>query len=226
MTLHVADLVRRGCQLLPDSVPVRVPHDVAEAHLERGGRTTRLRTIMRRSHRGELRSVCITGPKVDIVTTFLWPDPTLRAPTYAMELVAFAGRPVVAVVDVVPLAAGTEPLARRAMAAAFDGFPEVTPGDDPPPWYVACRTGHDLFLRPPTMDALAEAGERALAALEASTRCLREAAPLPADAARDHAEAQRKYKRHHRINTPGLQFLERGFGIPWTSRFLDDHVFA
>ncbi len=217
--------------LIGDHPPAKarpLPADIEHARLERGSQVTTLRTrVVDLPDRGELRSVVIDGPKVDIITIFVWPDPARDAPTYAMELVAFAGKPVVAVVDAVGLASSeSESCARKVLEAARGQYPGLQNADDPPQWYSECRSGHDFFLRPPDVDGLRVAGDIASLVLRNALAAQAAAPSLDPTQREAHEQAQSAYKGHHRDNTPGLAFLQRGFGDAWTDRFLHEHVFA
>jgi hypothetical protein len=174
--------------------------------------------------RGEVRSVSIEGRKVHILTAFVWPEPGLVAPVYAMEFVVFGPRPIVAVIDAVGLAGNrSEILATEVMRAARAGL-EYEAGDDPPAWYVDCRSGEDIFARPASLDAMPAFEQAHGRGIRRALDILEEAAPCNASAA--HAAAQTSYKHHHAKNSPGRPWLQKSFGEDWTERYLLETVFG
>lgn len=171
--------------------------------------------------RYELRTAHIRSPKIEIFTSFLYPDPSLRMPLYAMEFVILGRKPIVAVLDAVDLAGGDT--AARILEHAHREAPEMTNADDAPDWFLECRSGSDFFLRPEsaeTFDALAAIHEHVVSALLAITDA--PAAPDP-DA---HAAAIADYKHHHRVNSPGLPLLNRVLGEAWTEEYMTGVFFA
>jgi hypothetical protein len=169
---------------------------------------------------GEWRAVAITGPRVHIVTQFLYPAPDRDLPLYAMEFVIFGRKPVVAVLDMVGLP-GTRTAGDHARAWLDAARPDLPQGDDPPDWYVDCRSGDDIFVRPASLDELPACDAAHDALVETWLAALPRAPALaPADAAR-HGPAIAAYRAHHKVHTPGLRYLRRSFGEVWTEAFLD-----
>lgn len=219
-------LVKRALSAAGAAHRKPLPEVFSHARIVKGDRVTELQTTIATLDAGELRCVAIEGPKVAIVTTFFWPEADRAAAVYAMELVAFAGRPVVAVIDVIALTTADRGAARQLMTGRRRlGLPNAN-ADDPPDWYQACRSGDDLFLRPTSMETLSVIGDLAISSLTATVESARKAPRLAAEMAIAHAAALRDYKHHHRDNSPGLTFLNRSFGEDWTRQFLDEHVFA
>ncbi len=177
---------------------------------------------------GELRSVHIHGPRIEIINLFYFPSPNRALPVYAMEFVLFGCRPIVGVIDAKPLNANpfTHNLWQETLTGAHSAFPDLIPAEDPPPWYEECRSGLDFFTRPETVDGL-----RRLLDCHASVWARLAAAELSAPLLDEqetaaHCVALDDYKKHHRINSPGLPFLNRTFGPEWTDRFLRAALFA
>ena len=177
---------------------------------------------------GDLRTVHIHGPKVEIINLFHFPAPDRALPVYAIEFVVFGRRPVVGVIDVKPLSSDpwTRSLWRETMESAHASFPELGRADDPPDWYEECRSGLDFFTRPQHLDGVDQLLSchdyvwTRLAAAEVSAPFLRGSETACHDQAIAH------YKNHHRCNSPGLPFLNRSFGPEWTDRFLRTALFA
>ncbi len=178
---------------------------------------------------GELRSVHIHGPRIEIINLFHFPAPDRALPIYAMEFVLFGRRPVVGVIDAKALHPHPHAvqLWREALQSAHERFPQLVRADDPPPWYEECRSGLDFFTRPKDLDGLgallschAHVWDR-LRLHEADAPRLTAPGAVAA-----HAAALADYKDHHRLNSPGLPFLHRSFGSDWTNRFLRTALFA
>lgn len=177
---------------------------------------------------GELRSVHIHGPRIEIINLFHFPSPNRALPIYAMEFVVFGSRPIVGVIDAKPL--NNHPFAHKiwqeTLTDAHSAFPDLIRADDPPPWYEECRSGLDFFTRPETANGvcrLVDCHTRVWSRLAAAEA----AAPLlDMETTAAHATALAHYKEHHRINSPGLPFLHRIFGTDWTDRFLRTALFA
>lgn len=200
-----------------DALPL--PEELARARYESGGGQVSLALDAAALPGGEARTVCITSARVAIVNAFLWPDPRLDAPVYAMEIVRFGARGVVGVVDLVALDGTTAADAARArLDAARAAYPSLRAAEDPPEWFAACRSGADLFVRPSAEEDLAALADAAARLWDDALALLAAAAPC-ADPAR-HAAAQRAYGDHHRAHSPGRPFLERGWGAAWAERFL------
>lgn len=177
---------------------------------------------------GDLRTVHIKGPKVEIINLFHFPFPEQALPVYAIEFVVFGKRPIVGVIDLKMLV-DFEDLAEQSteiMLAAHQRFPQLKPADDPPDWYEECRSGDDFFTRPESLDLLDDliachdyVWERLCTLANARKR-------LPEAWVEAQRSAVQDYKDHHRINSPGLPFLNRQFGEEWTDRFLREGLFA
>lgn len=204
---------------------LRLPEDLAH---NRHGDTTFEARFASLPAGGELRTVHIHGPRIEIINVFHFPAPERALPIYALELVVFGRRPVVGVIDAKPLCAHpyAETVWRKTLESAHASFTQLTPAHDPPGWYEQCRSGLDFFTRPEHFNGLgqllachAHVWSR-LAAAQAAAPRLSEAETAA------HAEALASYKHHHHVNFPGLPFLSRSFGAEWTDRFLNTAFFA
>ena len=224
----------------PAALFTGVPHDAVrmaaaasialpdEFAFNQHGDTRFMSLFARLPEGGELRSVHIHGARIEIINLFHFPAPDRALPTYAMEFVMFGRRPIVGVIDAKALV--SHPYAtnlwRTTMESAHTFFPQLTRADDPPGWYEECRSGLDFFTRPDSAEGMA-----ALLACHAlvwkNLAFAGALAPeLDSRAAAAHALALAQYKTHHRLNSPGLPFLHRTFGIEWTDRFLRQALFV
>ncbi len=176
---------------------------------------------------GEWRWVCITAPKIDIVTLFFFPEAPWQLPVYAMEFVVFGDRPVVAVIDT-PCLGDSAACRHKAADLTHRARRATTLADatDPPPWYAECRSGWDVFTRPTNpadLDQLEVVHHTLWGDLVA---WLPEAEGFDANAAAQHQRRLRDYKDHHRDHSPGWKLLMRSFGQTWSQTFLTDYLFA
>lgn len=177
---------------------------------------------------GEARSVHIRGSRVEIINLFLFPDPGVALPLYAMEFVVFGRRPVVGVMDVVPLSGnpGARLCAEALLREAHARHPSLLDAGDPPGWFQECRSGLDFFVRPEGLEGVAELGACHLWIWESLLRHEADAPLVDPPARLLRAAELRRYKDHHRVHSPGLPFLHRTYGAEWTDRFLGEFLFA
>jgi hypothetical protein len=170
--------------------------------------------------RAEIRAVHLAGPRAEVLNLFLFPS--VAAPIFAMEFVAFGKKPVVAVID----AKGHEPagraLAARVLRAAHARHPDLPRGDDAPAWFEECRSGDDFFVRPSDLGQFTVL----TSILHQVWRELLAALPAAGPATPEDAEAVQSYKDHHRAHSPGRPFLHRTFGEAWTEDFMVRCLFA
>jgi len=172
---------------------------------------------------GELRVVHIYSPKINVLTLFFFPFGNWQLPVYCMELVAFGGNPIVAVLDTVcllPMPCSDS--VRQFMTAAHDAHPQMLQAEDAPDWFGQCRSGHDFFIRPENNSEMLKLGAVHLYLLSGPfNRLLRQAEPFNGDDVVNHQNALQNYKHHHRIHSPGLRLMNRSFGEQWTSGYMD-----
>ncbi len=174
-----------------------------------------------RQNAGDLRVVHITAPKIQIFNAFFFPSPRYALPIYAVEFVLLGKKPVAAVIDCVDVH-GENVLGRQWLYAAHRQYPALQNADDPPAWYLDCRSGGDFFLRPDHHQLLQmieihrQLWQQLQTALIAPPHC-----PCPAA----HQQALQRYQCHHRDHSPGLPLLQRSFGESWTTQFLTDYLF-
>lgn len=204
---------------------LRLPPELAS---NQRGDTTFSARFARLPAGGELRSVHIHGPRIEIINLFHFPSPDRALPVYAMEFVLFGRRPIVGVIDAKPLTDHpyAQTLWQNTLSNAHAAFPDLLRADDPPPWYEECRSGLDFFTRPEAVNGLGRllsCHARVWSSLAAAEL---DAPRLDPSASASHALSLNHYKDHHRINSPGLPFLHRTFGPEWTDRFLRTALFA
>lgn len=204
---------------------LRLPADLAS---NQRGDTRLTARFARLPVGGELRSVHIHGPRIEIINLFHFPAPDRALPIYAMEFVVFGRRPVVGVIDAKPLT--DHPYAKTlwqdTLSDAHAAFPDLLRADDPPAWYEECRSGLDFFTRPDEINGIGRllaCHARVWSSLAAAERT---APRIPHADVAAHAQALNHYKDHHRLNSPGLPFLHRTYGTEWTDRFLKTALFA
>lgn len=225
---QLVELLERSVELAGDMLLSRQPWPAEETNAERVLASGLLRLTSGGwycQHQSEWRYTRVSAPKIEVVTHFLYPAPNSWLPLYAMEIVVFGGRPVVAVFDAVAMHQGSrgKQIADELLANAHLRFPELVNADDAPAWYQDCRSGDDFFLRPAMHDMprVIDLHEWLWSAWFNALRA-HERAPV------DENSAQRvaNYKRHHREHSPGLPLMQKNFGAHWTERFLAAHFFA
>lgn len=191
---------------------------------------------------GTLRATDISGPRAEIFNAMLFPARPDLLPVFASEVVVFAGKVRVGVVDLQPLhgeALHHRTLAVLAPVAARFAQPaesaDLPPGGDLPDWALAHFTPHAIHTRPPTPPAAgpppcpARLLEAHLAYLDAwldLTDATPGAGAGPETDDLTPQTALADYKHHHVLNTPGLPYLGKMFGVEWTERFLAEAMYA
>jgi hypothetical protein len=145
-----------------------------------------------------------------------------------MEFVAMSGKPIVAVMDIKNLLPGmfSAASAKELLSQSHEQWPQFVNNPDPPPWYTACRSGSDFFVRPQSLLDFQSLGQVHHALWQGIIRFFDNVRSLPAESEALQRQALKDYKRHHRENSPGLPLMHRTFGETWTSTFMDDHLFA
>jgi Ferredoxin-dependent bilin reductase len=176
---------------------------------------------------GDLRIMHLLSLKADVVSMFLLPAPSRALPLYAMEFVQLGGKPILGVIDALSKcgANDVDALTASIMRDAHKRFP--TPqADDRPDWFVECRSGDDIYVRP---EAVADFGALSAAHLWIVEKLF---AWYTADILEDsgtgvlqHAEALQAYMSHHAVHSPGRPLLKRSFGEPLAERYLTQCLF-
>ncbi|MBH1971948.1 hypothetical protein FK216_11180 [Moraxellaceae bacterium AER2_44_116] len=205
--------------------PLPVPDDFAHQVVNRPsgdlhliGRAYQLQQF------GEVRFVLMTSSKVDVLTLFFYPYAQWHLPLYSMQFVRLGGRPVIGVLDLPSLCGENEP-AKNLMikTSAMTG---LAYDEDVPAWYVECRSGYDLLIRPQTDNdfiLLGQAHHDILNGLVSLTKGASLLDPIQADA---HKIAIKDYQVHHYQNSSGLPLMRNIFGEQWTQAFLGDWFYA
>ncbi|MGL4575858.1 MAG: hypothetical protein ACRCV9_13830, partial [Burkholderiaceae bacterium] len=175
----------------------------------------------------QVRTMAMYSSKLDIYTLFFYPDYAQSAPIYAMEFVQIGGRPVVAVLDLISLCGNPqlEPILDDWMSSARRGV-SADNARDMPQWFIECRSGREVFLRPESSAQFEVLSDMHLELFEkilnVQTRCER----IGANGIAEHRDEIAKYKHHHWINSPGLPLMKTTFGQTWSDEFMGQHMFA
>lgn len=216
-----------GLDGLPCSA-IALPEEFAKASRpEKQGTLELTNRFFRIADYGEVRTVLISAPKIDIINLFFFPAPDRDLPLYAMNCVVLGQRPLAAVLDAACLVAdmASAPRIAEQWQAARAQYRHLPQAEDMPGWYRACRSGHDFFVRPTDGQALAELGQAHRALWRTFLDGIPEAGSLPPQLAALHQECLVNYKHHHRINSPGIPLLRRSFGESWTEQYLAQILF-
>ncbi|MEO0797120.1 MAG: hypothetical protein AAFX93_18355 [Verrucomicrobiota bacterium] len=179
------------------------------------------------THLGELRLVNIISPKICIINLFFYPQDASELPVYAMEYVRFGPKAVVGVVDMKWLPEHRTPTwIANTMTAVSLEVGDLPRGQEMPKWYEECRSGNDFFLRPENEDDLDRSVMcHQLTWLAFLKKLSHGATRVTNNEPEICSKLVSQYKDHHRINSPGLPFLNRTFGKPWTDTFLSEFYF-
>jgi hypothetical protein len=175
---------------------------------------------------GELRSASIVSPKINIANLFFFPEPRQQLPVYANEFVVLGSKPIVAVIDAKCLLPSccSEQVETILQNMHFQN-PQFRQDVGTPNWYNEERSGRDFFIRPGSLEEMAEI-------IQLNEFIWREIVSLfvqptaYVDTISDlHAKRLRAYKDNHRLHSPGIPMLIRCFGEDWTSAYLADYFF-
>jgi hypothetical protein len=177
--------------------------------------------------RGELRSVELIGPKLEVTSHYFFPNPALCAPAYAAEFVCVDDKPVVAIVDAVSLHFDANATERAAalMREARSSF-AVPQSVLLPLWYSACRSGDDFFCWPQTHQEHRQVQDAHTWLLPQVLRLMSSAARMPINDRLMQAAAIARYKAHHHTYSPSRLLMHKQFGVDWTEQFMKKVVFA
>jgi hypothetical protein len=193
----------------------------------------------------------ITGPRAEILNVMIYPRDALRVPVFAVEYIAFGGKPRVAVVDLQPAAGVAEDghgfvLTSEVVAAlkgrvgddgVHDGERRLAAeirsalpgGGDLPAWAVPHFTPVCVYSRPSSSDgaemALLTEAFRLYFHTWRTLFLPRDdgRAATPSELGSEHLAA---YQRHHVEHTPGRPFLRKTYGEEWTERYLREFMYA
>ncbi len=174
----------------------------------------------------ELRVVSIESPKIQVISCFVYPHSAIALPLYAMELVQLGAKPIVAVIDAVaPAHDPAQAIAQNWLEQAHCVYADLKNADDPPPWFQACRSGLDFFIRPGDQTELRRVGSLHVELLGRYLHAIPDASQRTVAAAHRYEEFSRHYKDHHAANSPGLPLMQKSFGPQWTERFMQQCFF-
>lgn len=176
---------------------------------------------------GELRSVDLIGPRLEVTSHYVFPNPALSAPAYAAEFVCVDAKPVVAIVDAVSLHFDV-PATERAAALMRQarGGASVAQCALLPIWYEACRSGDDFFCWPQSLEEHRRVQDAHTGLLPQVLRLMNGAAKLAVSDRLSHAASIARYKNHHHTYSPARLLMHRQFGVEWTEHFMKTVVFA
>lgn len=176
---------------------------------------------------GELRSVHIFGPKIQIINMFFFPHYEKELPVYAMEMVLYGKKPIVAVMDLIgmPCTPKASEDAHRVLMKAHEKYPNLHNADDPPNWFTECRSGNDFFIRPKSTEEITNLLSVHNDIWKSLLSLLQGCSLTNKNDLFPFSREVQNYKDHHRENSPGLKFLNRSFGEEWTNAFLKQHLF-
>lgn len=221
-----SQLVQQTAASLPHAKPIELPGEFAS---QRKGNIS-FRPTFIESAMGDFRAVNVYGPKIDVVNMFFYPHPDRALPTLVMQFVVFSAKPVVAVMDMHPFDGSPQSreLWTHVMQQARASCTPLmhTPPAEMPPWYQECRSDLDVFTRPEKPQDLAMMTAAWLELWANFLDAFHRAGRLASNETSTHHAAIEKFKIHHAENSPGLTFLHRAFGEPWTRLFMHEHLFA
>ncbi len=206
-----------------ECVPVPVPKRFAEVvRKEMDGELTMLTNCWAVSDCGELRTVHIFATKVNVLTLFFFPSAHRALPVYCLEQVVFGNQPIVGLLDIVcmqPMSCADR--VRDFLIAERARYPQLQQADEMPDWFLSCRSGQDVFIRPRNDDDLAALTDLHLRLLRQYMVSLLAEAKTFADAdAYQHLVSLNSYKHHHQRHAPGIKLMNRSFGEAWTTEYL------
>lgn len=222
----------RFSQLLSDSVaafaelgsePWPVPAPFAQAvRKEMDGELTLLTDCWTVAELGQLRTVHIFAPKIQVLTLFFFPSAQRALPVYCFEQVVFGNQPIVGLLDMVCV----RPMPCADAISAFlpaerARYPQLRQAETMPDWFLACRSGQDVFIRPRHNDDLTALSDLHLTLLRRHlVALLAQAETLAEEESRQHEWALKAYKSHHQQHAPGIKLMNRSFGETWTEDYL------
>jgi len=205
------------------SVPVPVPRHFSEAVRKKAdGELTMLTSRWAVADVGELRTAHIFAAKINVLTLFFFPSPHRALPVYCLEQVVFGNQPIVGVLDVVclrPMSCADR--VKDFLVTERARYPQLQQADEMPDWYLACRSGQDIFIRPRDDGDLAALSDLHLTLLRQYMPDLLAQSETFADAdAHQHLASLNAYKHHHQSHSPGIKLMNRSFGEAWTFEYL------
>ena len=179
-------------------------------------------------NKGELRTVTVRSPKINILNILFFPEAEQVLPAYAAEFVILSGKPIVAVIDGKYLhSAAKQIILAGAMARARDQVADLLrPEQERPEWFKLSCSGNEIFIRPADAEAM-------LRIMHLHLTLWKEVAILfSSDASYDPKNSKRhhnnliNYKQRHAANYPGNPLLRRSFGEEWARTYVNNYLFG
>lgn len=228
--MNYLDLISQTIALLAPLTPQwqDLPPDIAHvSRAEQQGELSLTNQFLTVPGIGELRSVSVISAKVAIVNIFFFPEADQQLPVYAVEFVSLSARPIVAVIDArCLLTADCEKQVTLLLQQARSGLYYLSPETEMPEWYLAARSGDDIFVRTPTVAQMTDLMALHLQIWQALMPVLSNPQRYTPEKSRLHAQKLQDYKDQHRLNSPGIPLLNRSFGQQWTQHYLKNYLFA
>lgn len=177
---------------------------------------------------GQLRIAHTYAPKINIIAVFFFPEYGYQLPVYSMEFVMLGQKPIIALMDTACL---SEPMSvslrvKKIMDSAHSAYPEFSQQEIMPLWFDECRSGHEFFIRPQDSSDFLTLGEIHRSLIEQLVNLFHAAEVFDKADTALHKINLETYKKHHKINSPGLRLMNRSFGEEWTNTYLTDYLFA
>ena len=177
---------------------------------------------------GQLRTVTVQSPKINILNLLFFPDPAQQLPTYAAEFVSLSGKPIIAVIDAKCLLASviTEQVTALMIQARTAVMDLIVPESALPEWFKASRSGYEIFVRPETVKDMEKLMGKHLEIWHGIVELFKTSEQYDENAAKNHSIQLIHYKEQHCSNYPGIPLLQRCFGEQWTKQYLDSCLFG
>ena len=177
---------------------------------------------------GQLRIAHTHAPKINIIAVFFFPEYCCQLPVYSMEFVMLGQKPIIALMDTVCL---VEPMpiskaTKSFMAKAHADYSEFNKLEELPQWFKECRSGDEFFYRPLDAKEFLRLGEIHLSLIKNLTKLFQAVKPFDEVHGNSHKVLLESYKKHHKINSPGIRLMNRSFGEDWTHEYLSAYLFG
>jgi Ferredoxin-dependent bilin reductase len=209
--------------------PIELPPQFSKIErLEQDGILTLENHFFRIADIGQLRIAHTHAPKINIIAIFFFPEYAYQLPVYSMEFVMLGQKPIIALMDTVCLMqqSAISTLVKDFMDSAHSAYPEFSQEEMPPQWFEECRSGHEFFNRPRDMSEFATLGEIHLSLVENVAKLFQKVEVFNQKCAALHKTNLENYKKHHKINSPGIRLMNRSFGEDWTNEYLTSYLFG
>ncbi|MEQ1543448.1 hypothetical protein [Methyloglobulus sp.] len=177
---------------------------------------------------GQLRIAYTHAPKINIIAVFFFPQCRCQLPVYSMEFVMLGQKPIIALMDMVCLIQHMpiSTIVKDFMDSAHSAYPEFNQEEVFPQWFEECRSGDEFFIRPRDMSEFSMLGKIHALLIENLAKLFQHVEIFDKDTTTLHKTYLDDYKKHHKINSPGLRLMNRSFGESWTEEYLTAYLFA